>query len=196
MPLDFLILQNCFIRFIMVNGSTHNVGHILNLVFALVLPLNSLCMSDLPSDHNCIFFWQSSSVIFIITEQTAERKWNTTFHVHYQQIKDLLTTFTQLVKDARTSYFFGLTNTSKRNASFLFSTINRLFTPGLCSFPATSSDDCGKFLNCFPGKISGIRSQFKPGTCHSVQVCQPIPFSNVSSISMTDLLDIFSHMHT
>lgn len=95
-----------------------------------------------------------------------------------------------------TSYLFGLTNNNKRNASFLFSTINRLFTPALCSFPATSSDDCGNFLIVFLAKISGIRSKFKPGTCHSVQLSQPILFSHFYSISMTDLLDIFSHMYT
>lgn len=65
------------------------------------------------------------------------------------QLKVLLKSYNQLIRDARSKYFSELIKSNKNNAKFLFNTMDLLLNPVNCVEPAASKNECLRFVNGF-----------------------------------------------
>lgn len=126
----------------------------------------------------------------------VERLWKSThLQVHRLYLKDLMSEYNNMVRDARAAYFSDIITSSKHNPSILFKTINNIVSSPLPPIPVFSNEDCNDFLLFFVNKVADVRASISPSlsplpTCparHSTLNC-------FAPISLQDLIDIVNSM--
>ena len=126
-----------------------------------------------------------------------ERSWKKSkFVIQLLHLKEFLSTLNQNIKEARIAYFADLITHNKHNPGFLFNTTDRLVNLAHPAVSASSLLDCEGCLSSFLNKINIIHSKFNnPTVSTDSPVDCPILLSDISPISLHNLIDIASHMH-
>lgn len=142
--------------------------------------------------------WVSEDTRQLKTEcRRAERQWKKTYlQVQLLHMRELLSSYNLLIKNERLKYFTNLIAAKKYNSRVLFSTIDRIVNPAPSSVPASSVEECNKFLAYFVEKVKGIKASITPPTLFLTPPdVSPTLLSEFTPISLNNLLDIVSHMH-
>uniref|UniRef100_A0A8C6W0R4 Reverse transcriptase domain-containing protein n=1 Tax=Nothobranchius furzeri TaxID=105023 RepID=A0A8C6W0R4_NOTFU len=128
-----------------------------------------------------------------------EPLWKKThLHVHLLHLKDLLTSFTFAVRDARVSYFSNLVSQSKGNPKVLFNTISSTVSPATPTASIHSVTDCENFLSFFVDKVNKVRSSISPSALSPPlpTPTRPIILDSFAHVSLPELTKLVNSVKT
>ena len=127
----------------------------------------------------------------------TERLWKSTnLEVHRLHLRDLVASYNDMVKNARSEYIRKLVTLNKKNPKALFDTINSLVCPAAPITPVFCEADSNAFLRFFTDKIKSIKEKIQPLLCGTPAVIEPVSnlWSSFKSVSLDDISALVTKM--
>lgn len=84
--------------------------------------------------------------------------------VHFNIMKDTLSQYNNMVKEARANSFSNLISAQQHNPCVLFKIVDMLVNPNPPRVPAETDADCEMFLSYFTDKVVSIRKSIIPNS--------------------------------
>ena len=127
----------------------------------------------------------------------TERLWKSTkLEVHRLYLRDLVSSYNELVEKARSEYIRHLVAVNKKNPKVLFDTINSLVCPAAPVTPVFCEADSNAFLSFFINKIKMIKEKIPPSLSATTAVSEPVSslWSSFQSVSFADISALVTKM--
>uniref|UniRef100_A0A8C8DX31 Reverse transcriptase domain-containing protein n=1 Tax=Oryzias sinensis TaxID=183150 RepID=A0A8C8DX31_9TELE len=112
--------------------------------------------------------------------------------VHRLHLRDLVSSYNEMVKDARSDYFRQLISSNKKSPKVLFDTINSIVSPAAPVPPVSCKADSNEFLKFFANKTRKIKEQLPPPCCddgvvveavsHKWSTFRPVTLEDISAL--------------
>lgn len=126
----------------------------------------------------------------------VERLWKSTnLEVHRLPLKELIVSLNEMMKQARSKYFFNLVNQNKRNPKVVSDTIQNIVSPSTPLVSVFTIEDCNNFLKYFVNKVNEIKSSVKaPDESPIVVATLNCSWANFSVVSLDDVMILLKKM--
>ena len=127
----------------------------------------------------------------------TERLWKATnLEVHRLYLRDLVSSYNEMVENARSDYIRQLVTVNKKNPKVLFDTINSLVCSAAPVTPVFCEADSNTLLRFFTDKIKMIKEKIPPLLCGTPAVIEPVSslWSSFKSVTLTDISALVTKM--
>ena len=127
----------------------------------------------------------------------TERLWKSTnLEVHRLYLRGLVSSYNEMVENARSDYIRQLVTVNKKNPKVLFDTINSLVCPAAPVTPVFCEADSNALLRFFTDKIKMIKEKIPPLLCGTPAVIEPVSslWSSFKSVTLVDISALLTKM--